>query len=171
MLKYAIRYIDAPWISLDSPQAPGNKAKFRSVRAGFLGLLAFCSTGCSTALAQEAPSPPPLMSALEFFEPTPKAYSIASDCNGRRFTMQWEFDGRRSFVTALQYGEEDRIRGINALSNAMHDVEGDVVVRLNCGSVGAEIRILEAWPTSRNLRQVLFNLIDGQIEEIHRYNF
>ncbi len=85
--------------------------------------------------------------------------------------MQWEFDGHLSSVTQLQHREEDRPAGINALNDAMHDSEGDVLVRLNCGSEGAEIRISEAWPTSRDGRQVLFNLIDGQIEEIRRYNF
>ena len=155
------------------------KAKTQSVANQFKSIARYSLSamagavlaGCSSANAQDRPVMDPMLTALEFFQPTPKAYSIESECGGSPFVMRWTFDGRSSVLTHLSFGEPGIVENGELLNDAMGEIGGDIYVRSNCGPEGVEIRASEAWPRSSRSRQVLFNITGGGLREISRYGF
>ena len=136
-----------------------------------LALSVFMLAACSPALAQERPAVPALLTALEFAEPVPTSHELTSECYGGPFRMSWLFDGESSATTGLSMGN-DRV-GIDpaVIDNAMQAIGGDPIVRVACNRGGVEIRLIAPYAGNARPRQILLNIVDGAVREIHRYNF
>ncbi len=116
--------------------------------------------------------PPSVTVPLEVFGPTPKTYSVASDCEGRPFALTWSFDGRLTMVGSMKYdGEDVPIQAIDRLTKGFADIRGDTLVRLVCNRDGVELSLIGAQMAgATGARQIRYNVIDGELNEIRRFN-
>ena len=129
-------------------------------------------SACTPAAAQERPPIDPRLTALEFFQPTPKISSISSYCSGHELDVEWSFDGERSTVARILIGGQPSDEAAIVLARAFEELGGEVFIQVDCNREGIALRLIEARFASRPAgRRILFNIVERRIEEINRYNF
>jgi hypothetical protein len=133
-----------------------------------LKLIVVAMGAASFAHAQDLVPPPPQLSGIEFFVPTPRKHTISATCQRTGSSISWSFDGERARISSFKFSNTSARRDQIAQMNGwIANFKGDIVVYLECNRDAAGITMTEIAPwRQQSIKQVRFDWLEGRAKLI-----